>query len=637
MDHPVHPKNSVSALAALSNEACHELFLRRCTGQILETQSLLKNYPLDALTTLYRSSTTNELWIACLLCLHASILRRERAYKESNSILDEISSKNDKYFQVGFQKGLNYFDQGQFIDALQEFRRSQSLTDCHEYRLLIDSNIIFCLEFLGMNIDVQLETLWNKFQPLITSNHLPQTSDQICAMKLRLMFRRGQINEMRQYKSLIHPSWAQSSYFLAWALSLPHLSVPSDICTVKSIIEDISLLSNESYLIKSDIQTLMGIQPKSFDPSDYIRPSELIERLYLWTWKWLENPNALQMENLVTLLDFISKPTFSTSMSADDALLYSISLNILSLFDRRFQDLAGKKFSHAALATMNLESLHHEDLFIDELKRLAFNQDLNEQNFLTACANSSSFASQFLKSLSKIEGHPFHQFLQCQQSKDAIEKSLREFSIVIRLQSHEIYVSSNGSTQKIVSMPASKLLAALLKGESIDLNSIARNCFNFRKFDEDRHGSRLSKLLTLINQNSQDLLRLSRKGDRVYLSHPSIRFKIFETPALQFQSEATLNSRFSQITQSLHDGDPLTEKYDLSSDQNLKDPPQIILPGKLVPRSVLEKFFKTGKTQTVQKINQLISKGKIQRIGLGKSARYLIVDTGNQDKPFYLS
>lgn len=285
--------------------------------QVEEEWELLS---IDHLTNL-TSKDSQETYLEALL-LKGSLMRAQGQEQKSSAWFRRILNKNIELqrpqgFRLLFELGLDAWRREDLAQALDFFLLAERKCRNATEQVFTQSNILWCLESLDLErkkMEDKLAHSLNQLSPdaqIQTQNVLEQWT----AYKSRQAF----------YFSMQTPKESnkgQPGFFAKWTYELPYT-------------EKESLLNQNldgAYLWQGSyrLRTLNGI----WSPTDRqgVRVSDAIDRLYLWTWKWLKNLD-ISKEKIIWTLESILDQLDLQELGKENALLLRNALLWLALLD----------------------------------------------------------------------------------------------------------------------------------------------------------------------------------------------------------------------------------------------------------------------------------------------------------------
>jgi tetratricopeptide (TPR) repeat protein len=310
--------------------------------------------------------TRAELLIDAVL-LQASLCRMQKQFQESNRILSLVSAE---YETIGLplparyliESGLNHLVIGDFTNALELFLTASARTKSQFQKLASLMNIISCYGELGVAYDLALKQAQDLLAKVTDETGVSGAKNYLELIKARQAFRSGEFSALFT-EPLDFTKVTQTTYLKMWIGALPYHEFQQNS---HKQFELFSAGSTHLFHRAFRMRTLQGtLHP---DDNQSIKPSEWADRLYLWVWKWITNPEGFAIGRTMTVLARIkSDHSVLQNLTVEDKQLVRNALMWLSLFDRQthsgLKDILGAlKGPETGLSSSSL--LGFEDLLI---------------------------------------------------------------------------------------------------------------------------------------------------------------------------------------------------------------------------------------------------------------------------------
>jgi hypothetical protein len=558
---------------------------------------------------------------AAALCLAASFYRREINLEKSEVLIREAEKIDSSHPQIAMQRGLNCILLSNFGQALTFFQDGLPRETQQIYRLIFEVNIAICCEYLGLSVSALLDRLATAYRHVLHTCPVEHLHDQITAMLMRDYFRQGHYDEIYILAGQLRSEFYQSIFYALWVLHLPYVSKDSYQPTIDRLQVQLSTLTSRGFRTQFDLETIMGMSGTGFASKgrgDLLRPTELIERLYLWTWKSLYRPSAQLFLQILSLHKTISSFGDKISMSKDDFLLLKSAeeiLNIMGLTKGWEPCLAQAPI----ISNQAMTALQDELIFLQRLTQglqgghaldVMWMKEHSKSNVSAAraiatwAADDSSFLGEYFQFLQRSAGGHSH-----------------PSELVVELSHGRVRLNLESKGSELNSTHAATLLSAIARsGGTLTLNAACFEVYGYHSFDYDKHWSRLSKLLQKINRFIRPMGTLAKRENLLYLTlHRDAKIKILQEPRLQIMVTQT----FKSWMRAESSDDPPMQKAEVAV-------PELVI-GSTVTREMIQNFFGIGKTASVGKIQCLVRRGLLRKIGVGRGTRYKILGVLDRD------
>ncbi len=274
---------------------------------------------------------THKVEAASYVLLCASLARAEGKHgqaKDGIAMVERQFSNGERVpFHLPLQKGLTLFVDGDYSQALDQFLLAKARAEHPTQAMIALANAVLCLENLGLPFEGALEDFRALFrrQSALDAT-LIDLRNQLEALEMRRGFRSGDL--AAAFARSILPPVSQATYYRLWLSELPFHRFHSVL--EPSEMECFLLASPYFHQKSFRLRTLQGLV-HSVD-SDSYRPTELADRLYLWTWRWLTAPDRFPADKVTALIQKLDFAQLRENFTAEDAQMFRNALLWLSLF-----------------------------------------------------------------------------------------------------------------------------------------------------------------------------------------------------------------------------------------------------------------------------------------------------------------
>jgi len=382
-------------------------------------------------------------------------------------------------FQLSMQTAICLDVQSKFAESLSLYQESLQLARTEFERVLAKVNLAICRYNLSLPFSDLLAELGD-----LGTHPLAGTVDQLRLIELKKFLHEGKLREATQ---LEFPALSQGLYLQAWIESLPWFA--SEKAHLQRFRELAS--SEKDYFQKGYLlQTLQADPRLSRSDDEEVPVQERADRIYLWTWRWLENPVTVTATLLGAELSRFPFDTAHLTMTDEDFHLLRASGAWLSLFSpafaARFQTWSEKYFPQLP-----------ESKFFE--RELALAEAVGSGRFET------------MKEL--LKGEPSLLALLTNLARAHHEKpETSPNRLLVRLS--DFTLSSGG--ESVTSEAGTKLLASLAKEGSLSFERCAAEVFGIHSYDSLDHGPKIHNLLQRLKKLLPNGTSLSTKNERIY-------------------------------------------------------------------------------------------------------------------------
>lgn len=540
----------------------------RYEQRIHECEEFLRAYDLQLVSAKPQDNFEKRL-------LEVSLLRFKGKLDDSSQLLDQIESlatHADQFKRFQLQKAFNFFIVGDYVQASIFFKKVLSYKSDDYENYLAQLNLIFCMDNLGFDTSIQLESLQNLYRK--KSKHLPPLHDQILNLNIRNTFKKDlNLNEVFKAKS---EKPAQSIYQKLWITSLPYMKNRlENFCFDQ---EYLKLLDVDLLFKDYRIATLLG---KKSLPEGEIKISDIIDRLYLWTWYWLHERLSLSL--LEETIVAINKHPKISMLTAEDSLLLQNSLGWIELFSCRL-DL----FRQLPIPLQKEQ--YAAPLFEDEWRLI---QKLRSAKKIGADELESKFLTDQLKSRIKTY------FMTSNRAHGS--------QIVVHLKTGKI-VSKNVS----YCIEVAHFMHLTQNLGSVSFADVLFYCFGISDYDPSIHYSKISNLVQKLKKNYSNIYK------KIFINNGFVHFSLIKED-LRFSFILSNEVSLQKII-----GTP--NKVSLLNFGNKTENSLLgyfhKFPNKKFNQLDLSIAINKSKATVLRAIKKELEKGSIQKIGLGKNTFY---------------
>ncbi len=528
--------------------------------------------------------------------LQSSLMRAQGGLQESNQILKALSDRtSDLPFQFFVQRGLNLFVEGEFSLALEFLTRAQRMAHSLFEQLIASSNVLLCLENLNLETGAKFSEV-KKYLRLLQDREMSEAMEQhLQAFEQRQAFRSGKIPPIFKNDA---KGATQAFYQRLWVASLPFVFSSRQGQNPPLL----PLVLDQNWHMKNyRLRTLTG--DTRFADGESVELREYVDRLYLWTWKWLAQPDEHHRENLKECLGKFRFDSFHKKLTGEDILMLQNSLDWILLF----QPFSAKQ-TQPLRDLLSSQKIQWTPLF--EIEALII-------HYLMALQKKEPSKKKALAE--KIKKHPLFKAPGLRW-----EKWLVAFSKEIL--AHQRPASGRFSVDPVsfkiktkdlefVSEPIVKLLQALYSQESLPFAEALEIAFGLSGYQEDFHKMKIYNLLSRVRPCLPKSLKIYSRQERIYLEG--------DRKTLCFLAEST--RQIPLIKGNLIAPLLLEHKKD-HRDRWVH--PRLILKKALgrghVSRHELQQMAQASKATTNRWIQKWLECGFIKKVGQGKSTSYLI-------------
>jgi tetratricopeptide (TPR) repeat protein len=538
------------------------------SSELERAWQLRHNRELEACASLLRELAKLKPGAQEIEILQASLLRAEGALEESDVILVRLERTGKDFAgRVELQRGLNFYARGNYAKAWPYFQRAKESLPSEFERMVAVANLLGCRDNLGLCYEAELEQV----EAALKRGELqfPELHSQVRFMRQRLHFRRGEISQAL-LADTGRPS--QEQYYGNWIASLPYLNAPRPVIDPGAV---------PSLFFQFRFHTLIG---KTEIEEVEIKSSEMVDRIYLWVWKWMAGDSAYPLEKIASQLHRLrANPTLTT---AEDFLLLRNALGWIDLLGRtNVSDSFLPRFSQGIAAGFPL--LDHEwkwqKYFLS--RRDGGRDSPPNLTFRETCLHELENAARF-PVFSRL-------FSYVRAAGSELPNSLYP----------ETFLAVSVKGERVHSKDCVYLAKITLKNTSVSFADISRELWGIRAYDALVHAGKVHRVIQ----------RLKKYFSVEFVSRDGVLFSEWRNRPKVYESGSMLPSSCAAWL-SLADAN----KAKVSPTRKLAPK----LDARPMRREEIEKELKCSKATAARWIKKNVDLGLLRKIGQGKKVHY---------------
>ena len=453
------------------------------------------------------------------LLLSASVLRLKGSLDQAKILQDHaltilMSGGLTGSFRFHFERGLLAFMSGKFLPAIEDFFSASRHTSNPIYRLLALSNTMFCLENLGIDSSGVAEEIELIRQNKSLHSHEVYRSNesQLRAYRMREAFRNGKmdaaLSEVEEAGNL--EVLDQPSYYARFLMLLPYTSAHRALSKTEST----RLLSHPQSFFQKGFVIRTLLAQTNADDQAYVRLSDRIDRLYVWTWQWLNSPENFSSDRLMEAVnDVLTRLDFSETTLEDQVLLRN-AMGWLGLADEAFknqtrlvtqklQKVSSSQFpmfemEWAIIQLLNAKLQGHKIIFRDTLASLKKHTLWNSKEILI---------SDLVKS---IDTHPITTRILSGKMRTRTSQDKQ-----IRIDMNSYVITDLQNQKKILSQPMCLAFHLLNEETTVSFSEFARIVFGLYQYESDIHQAKIYNLLARMKIIARNHLSFQVRGGMI--------------------------------------------------------------------------------------------------------------------------
>ena len=620
------------------NDILNEAWLLRMGGDVTAAANMLSRYlneiDCHALQTSHLidsllAKKVNHEKFADVLVLKISIERRQYGPTWSVDKLKEIRQLAERQsipltFHYSFESGLVHLNLEHIWTALHAFNNAIRLTNDDFLKACAECNATLCMEQLNLNWKSRAESLQDHLQTLGAS-YRNKIQPQLRALQQREDFRTDlgvkREKALDRMKGTLSQETYQRLYFDAVTALQTDRQFSIDLTKIDY---------SAQYLGSYRYHTLSNMMhPHVSDPN--LKLSEIVQRFYLWTWRWLRKPTVQQVARLTILVESIADRQGYGNLMAMHMLMMTNAVGWLRLFLKRtpsglFHGLSSEQHAGTRLMMESqlltiVNNLRLDDEILIKDPITAFEQQFGKaehfadlRKFLSNTIDQNEEQGSAGSCLHENAGEDINLIRSLGQLSKPFEKNISDIHVdLARFCIH-------GRDGRLLSdNPVDSILLYLLTSYlSLSVYEVYQNCFGLRYHAAEHCDSKVANLLHRVNKFLPKSLRLKRKHEYIYLTgqvRTSVSHKNSHSKSLVPYMIRMINCLDRIEQRSLDSEDifiPKRQSNNHSEASNVES----------YSRKELEAILGTSRSSTLRVIRELRKQDYISVEGQGKSSKY---------------
>lgn len=560
------------------------------------------------------------LFYCDFLCLFASLQRADGFFSESEILLKLLNSvahlRGNAPFHLKFQSGLNALYRGDYSQGLELFLMARSTAPGIEEKIYCLSNMLSCLESLGQSFDTVLDEL-RKHLDKIEPAKMLGVREQFDMLQTRQAFRRGDFEQI--FSGTQGTRVNQAYHFKFWCSELPYHRFFLALTREE---KEKYFTDNPHFLHKAyRTRTLQGvIHP---DDLDKFNPSELSDRIYLWTWRWLLDPENHSIEKVLVILENGNLSELLQALSLEDCHLVRNALLWMALLNPS-QSTSLERLAKSVRPTQTYPHplLEFEEGVVTYLLKLRKKEDDAAKLFSKLKKNLLwENASLFLCDL--VESEPTQRRTRALDGLiERVQKATQEKKDFKKGQLYVDYSQSmliwDGGRKREISEPLCFAVDLLKRKECVTFEEFLAVCFGLPRFDSFVHNAKVYNLLSRLKNALPKDVEVKTKNNRIYVDGS------WENVVFCEKEQA-----FEKVTRRQEWKFCLEKSRPAVPRKSTSPSPSVVLAEKgdnaLMTRAELEKMIGKSRATASRILFEWLQEGYIKRVGKAKNTKYLVL------------
>ena len=429
------------------------------------------------------SPISPEIYCDCL-ALESSLARARRNKNLSRECLLFIEKEMPhaiifSSFIYQFEKAISNFAESEWVESVHHFLKAKKLAADPLQKATCLINLVLCSENLDLLYGPSLEELMTVLGEL-DSGIRKGIENQLHSLELRDKWRTAALNQ-QDFSNVLDQEINQSTYFLTYLDQIPYLAGAGAESRLENFVKKPGHLFNKDFRIRT-----LAYQWSENDLNSG-RLTDHIERIYLWTWKWLDDPLKFPASFLAKSiqsfpwneLDHIDK------LSLDNQSQFLLAIGWLALFDSSLEAI------HTNFAKKIKFSVNHRYL-------------MSEQNVQMALRTKQEFkTSEIEKSILKI-------FSGASVSNETTAEQLTTIDL------SNFTLNLKAPTRVVHSKSLSLAACLLLENENVAVDQLFNKALSGLEYDPFLNSHQISNLIYKLNKVLGPALLIRQKDGLIF-------------------------------------------------------------------------------------------------------------------------
>ena len=549
------------------------------------------------------SEKSSEEFAISYLALEISLARKSHGFDYAMKLIQHFKSfspfnmvKNG-FWQI--ENGLTHFALNRSSVALEYFLGAQLVFENNNFKRWSLVNILFCKENLGQSLEdtLNLVKYGEQCEFKIVEN-------QLRAFFLRYDFRKGHFKDVFKEKFSIN---TQAGFYQSWIKEIPYVNGERG----DNFDELIGPQSLMSYRFRYN--TLQGYLIND-DLTDHSKVSEYVDRIYLWTWRWLVDDSNEYLKKVLRIFSKFDLEILFKGLTMEDSILLSNSLRWIKLFtfdnESKVDELLGRveKIDYSLFPVLKLENL-----IISYWQAVKENDVLIQEGLLKSIEQDFLFKNNevSLNQLIKLNGSSFDLLVSKLKELKYSASQSKEDYFVVNERAGQIINKRSGEI--IRSDQLAKACIILFTKSTITETEFALHVLSLFNYDPIDHKRRIHGLLARLKSIFSPNLNFGIKEGRVFVEGVSANIKTISYPMWKKAIDDVYEWRFVSMDQGR-----VTEQVSKKEEVDLEAP---------LSRTQLEKLLGKSRSAAGRLLAKLESENKIVKQGKARGTRYILKPT----------
>lgn len=523
--------------------------------------------------------------------LTVSFLRLDGKIEEAEKVLtlfEQTCAGLPAQFEI--QCAIHLMKDGKSVEAIKRLLRGISKSTSLFEKFICELNILICRDYLGIAEEEQFKKIESLLLEMGDEELKAFISLTLSHIHHRICFRTGDLALLKS------PLDLQGQYFQLWIRSLPYLSDSLRATTIELnnflLVDDFFLKNYRCFTLTQNAQ----IKDVEQQPT----ASDLVDRLYLWVWKWISDPHektqSMAEEVTTEALTYFLESDRLNELSNEDLALLRNSLDWISLFGEKKICANIRQLRKSVQMTSNDLEM---PLFSFERLIISYFEKGRDKKIKKEIMRSSLFKSSHFQWIRILQGIEKNFFATLRASKNVdvfVEKKILKVG-----------------SKRISSVSLTHGIQWLAENPETDFHQLFEASYGFPFNGTEEELARVHNLLNRIKRLSPRL-EIETKNQVIYFRDPKNNVRI-HAKGLKLKIPLNVASKLNPskeeiLKRSLH---PRALLKEATNKPTLK-------------RSEIQSLLKLSKASTIRWIERWTQIGFIERVDQGKSATYRLLD-----------
>lgn len=484
------------------------------------------------------------------------------------------------------EQGTQHLHLGSFSEAYEAYQQALVFASEPLHHALALVNVLLCEENLGLDLQITYQKIKSILSDL--PNGASSVRQQLNAYEERALFRAGQLNLLLSMNATNSPG--QERYYQSWVSELPY--VDSNKYHYDKKIKDLDAYPYANLRPFLRRTLLVAYQEEDLHNNVLIH---MIDRIYLWLWKFLAEPTVSLAQHLLLMLNTLKFPDDLRRLTCEDQLMLRNVLLWLSVVDPTQAPVLANLIHQIPQPHPGFSPLLE---FESKLAQECLSQSTDSLGSKAELARLPELAKMHDIAMSLV--------------KSNLSKLYELDKIYVDIQMGQVYKNK-------VCVSSSELATAiqlLASTETLSLERFAKACFRLKDYREDSHKRRVFLLNKRVKEVLGPLAKISVSGGEIARSgFENVKVVMPELGHAALVKNDLWLKFIDQIRFESASGLSKIESRILSH-----------LKGEARTQKELSLALGVAKTTMLRRLKDLVNKDQVQIEGAGRAMRYIAKD-----------